>query len=175
VKTLLSRKTAPKGWQYFTVHAITHDPETASGYDGKVATEMIGAKTGEDTDRWGWNPLRDHTTKTSGGDPDSVERGDRGTGVDGRSMSEGTGRFSHPFNSIFATLGKMRVCTMCTPWASDRVALLPDWAGVPRISGEWPKFKGWNPVRVPPRAQCFLRSGAFLVFFRVDSVHSSRR
>ena len=34
VKTLLSRKTAPKGWQYFTVHAITHDPETASGYDG---------------------------------------------------------------------------------------------------------------------------------------------
>jgi ParB family chromosome partitioning protein len=65
VKTLLSRKTAPKGWQYFTVHAITHDPETASGYDGKVATEMIGAKTGEDTDRWGWNPLRDHTAKTT--------------------------------------------------------------------------------------------------------------
>jgi ParB family chromosome partitioning protein len=65
VKTLLSRKTAPKGWQYFTVHAITHHPETASGYDGKVATEMIGAKTGEDTDRWGWNPLRDHTAKTT--------------------------------------------------------------------------------------------------------------
>ncbi|MET3948690.1 hypothetical protein ABIB49_003415 [Arthrobacter sp. UYCu512] len=65
MKTLLSRKTAPKGWQYFTVHAITHDPETASGYDGKVATEMIGAKTGEDTDRWGWNPLRDHTAKTT--------------------------------------------------------------------------------------------------------------
>lgn len=65
VKTLLSRKTAPKGWQYFTVHAITHDPETASGYDGKVAAEMIGARTGEDTDRWGWNPLRDHTAKTA--------------------------------------------------------------------------------------------------------------
>jgi ParB family chromosome partitioning protein len=65
VKTLLSRKTAPKGWQYFTVHAITHDPETASGYDGKVATEMIGANTGEDPDRWGWNPLRDHTAKTT--------------------------------------------------------------------------------------------------------------
>lgn len=65
VKTLLSRKTAPKGWQYFTVHAITHHPETASGYDGKVATEMLGAKTGEDTDRWGWNPLRDHTAKTT--------------------------------------------------------------------------------------------------------------
>jgi ParB family chromosome partitioning protein len=63
VKTLLSRKTAPKGWQYFTVHAITHHSETASGYDGKVATEMIGAKTGEDA--WGWNPLRDHTAKTT--------------------------------------------------------------------------------------------------------------
>ncbi|WP_400160391.1 ParB/RepB/Spo0J family partition protein [Arthrobacter sp. BPSS-3] len=65
IKTLLSRKTAPKGWQYFTVHAITHYSETASGYDGKVATEMIGAKTGEDMDRWGWNPLRDHTAKTT--------------------------------------------------------------------------------------------------------------
>lgn len=65
VKTLLSRKTAPKGWQYFTVHAITHHSETASGYDGKVATEMLGTKTGEDTDRWGWNPLRDHTAKTT--------------------------------------------------------------------------------------------------------------
>jgi ParB family transcriptional regulator, chromosome partitioning protein len=59
VKTLLARKTAPKGWQYFTVHAITHHPEVASGYDGKVAAEMIGAKF-EDSDRWAWNPLRDH-------------------------------------------------------------------------------------------------------------------
>lgn len=59
VKTLLSRKTAPKGWQYFTVHAITHHPEVASGYNGKVAAEMIGAKF-EDSDRWAWNPLRDH-------------------------------------------------------------------------------------------------------------------
>jgi hypothetical protein len=58
VKSLLARKTAPKGWQYFTVHVITHHPETASGYDGKVAAEMNGAETGEDTDRWGWNPLR---------------------------------------------------------------------------------------------------------------------
>ncbi len=65
VKTLLAKKQPPKGWQYFTVHAITHDPETASGYDGKVATEMIGAKSGEDTDRWGWNPLRDHTAATT--------------------------------------------------------------------------------------------------------------
>jgi ParB family transcriptional regulator, chromosome partitioning protein len=61
----LSSKTPPKGWQYFTVHAITHHPETASGYDGKVATEMAGAKTGEESDRWGWNPLRDHVAKTT--------------------------------------------------------------------------------------------------------------
>jgi hypothetical protein len=59
VKYLLAKKQAPKGWQYFTVHAITHHPETASGYDGKVAAEMIGAKF-EDSDRWAWNPLRDH-------------------------------------------------------------------------------------------------------------------
>jgi ParB family transcriptional regulator, chromosome partitioning protein len=63
VKTLLSRKQAPKGWQYFTVHAITHHPETASGYEGKVAAEMIGAKF-EDSENWGWNPLQDHVAKT---------------------------------------------------------------------------------------------------------------
>jgi ParB family chromosome partitioning protein len=39
VKTLLSRKTAPKGWQYFSVHAITHHAETASGSDGKLAAD----------------------------------------------------------------------------------------------------------------------------------------
>jgi ParB family chromosome partitioning protein len=63
VKTLLSRKAAPKGWKYFTVHAITHHPEIASGYDGKVATEMIGAKTGEESDRWGWNPYGARSTR----------------------------------------------------------------------------------------------------------------
>ena len=67
---------------------------------------------------------------------------------------------------------KMRVCTMCTPWASERVVLVTDWAGLRRFSGEWRKFKPWNPVRVPPRAQCFRRSGAFWAFFRVDSVHT---
>ena len=63
VKTLLARKQAPKGWQYFNVHAITHHSETASGYDGKVAADMVGAKV-EDSNRWGWNPLRDHVAKT---------------------------------------------------------------------------------------------------------------
>ena len=64
VKTLLSNKTAPKGWQYFTAHALTHHPETASGYDGKVAAEMVGAKSDE-SDRWGWNPLRDHVAAST--------------------------------------------------------------------------------------------------------------
>ncbi|MFE5837324.1 ParB/RepB/Spo0J family partition protein [Arthrobacter sp. NPDC056493] len=64
VKALLARKQAPKGWQYFTVHAITHHSETASGYDGKVAAEMIGAKM-EDSTAWAWNPLRDHVAKST--------------------------------------------------------------------------------------------------------------
>ncbi|WP_422759299.1 ParB/RepB/Spo0J family partition protein [Paenarthrobacter sp. C1] len=63
VKTLLSRKTAPKGWQYFTIHAITHHPETARTYDGDLAAEMIGAKV-EESNTWGWNPLKDHVAGT---------------------------------------------------------------------------------------------------------------
>ena len=63
VKNLLARKQAPRGWQYFTVHAITH-PETASGYHGEVAADMIGAKT-EYKNGWGWNPLRDHVANTT--------------------------------------------------------------------------------------------------------------
>ncbi len=64
VKNLLAKKQAPKGWQYFTVHAITHHAETASGYEGKVAAEMVGAKV-EDSNQWAWNPLRDHVAKTT--------------------------------------------------------------------------------------------------------------
>lgn len=64
VRTLLSRKTAPKGWQHFTLHAITHHPETASGYDGKVAAEMIGAKF-EEFNAWAWNPLKEHVAGTT--------------------------------------------------------------------------------------------------------------
>ncbi|MEQ4568492.1 ParB/RepB/Spo0J family partition protein [Paenarthrobacter sp. CAP02] len=64
VRNLLSKKQAPKGWQYFTAYALTHHPETASGYDGKVAAEMVGAKSDE-SDRWGWNPLRDHVAKST--------------------------------------------------------------------------------------------------------------
>jgi ParB family chromosome partitioning protein len=64
VKTLLARKQAPKGWQYFTVHAITHHAETASGYEGKVAAEMVGAKV-EESNAWAWNPLWEHVAKTT--------------------------------------------------------------------------------------------------------------
>lgn len=63
VKSLLAKKQAPKGWQYFTVHAITHHPETAGGYDGEVAADMAGAKI-EASKTWGWNPLRDHVAKS---------------------------------------------------------------------------------------------------------------
>jgi len=65
VKSLLARKQAPKGWQYFTVHAITHHPETASGYQSEVAADMIGVKTEDKAGRWGWNPLRDHVANTT--------------------------------------------------------------------------------------------------------------
>jgi len=64
VKNLLAKKQAPKGWQYFTLHAITHHPETASGYEGNVAAEMVGVKF-EESNQWAWNPLRDHVAKTT--------------------------------------------------------------------------------------------------------------
>jgi len=64
VTGLLAKKQVPKGWQYFTVHALTHHPETVSGYDAKVAAGMVGAKF-DDTDRWGWNPLREHVAKST--------------------------------------------------------------------------------------------------------------
>ena len=52
-------------------------------------------------------------------------------------------------------VAKKRVCTMCTPWASDSVVEAPGWAGLGMFSGEWRFFKGWCPVRVPPRARAF--------------------
>ncbi|MCD5341761.1 ParB/RepB/Spo0J family partition protein [Arthrobacter sp. AK04] len=64
VTGLLAKKQPPKGWQYFTVHAITHHPETASGYDGEVAAGMIGANVDE-AKTWAWNPLRTHVAKSA--------------------------------------------------------------------------------------------------------------
>ena len=64
-----------------------------------------------------------------------------------------------------AEVGKKRVCTMCTRWASDWAVPVPDWAGFGMFGRESSVCKGWNPVRVPPRAQCFRRSEAFWCFF----------
>ncbi|MDP9989393.1 hypothetical protein J2S98_004583 [Arthrobacter oryzae] len=64
VTGLLAKKQPPKGWQHFTVHAITHHPETASGYDGEVAAGMVGAKVDE-AKTWAWNPLRTHVAKST--------------------------------------------------------------------------------------------------------------
>ena len=61
-------------------------------------------------------------------------------------------------------LGKKEVWTMSTLFASDRVVYRSDWAGFGMFSGVPRVCKGWNAVRVPPRAQCFRRSGAFYLF-----------
>jgi hypothetical protein len=63
VKKPAGKEAGPKGWQYFTVHAITHAPKSPA-VDGEVATEMVGAKVGE-SNAWAWNPLRDHVAKTT--------------------------------------------------------------------------------------------------------------
>lgn len=57
----------------------------------------------------------------------------------------------------------VRVCTMCTPWTSERVVPVPVWAGLRRFAGEWRIFNCWNPVRVPPRAQHIPSSEGFLL------------
>jgi hypothetical protein len=49
---------------------------------------------------------------------------------------------------------------MSTGWASDWAVHRPDWLGCGTFSGVPSVCKGWNAVRVPPRAQCFRRSGA---------------
>ena len=56
---------------------------------------------------------------------------------------------------------KKWVCTMCTPGASDSVVPALDSAGFGMFLGEWRFFKGWRPVRVPPRARVFPISEAF--------------
>jgi hypothetical protein len=60
--------------------------------------------------------------------------------------------------SLVGTIG---VWTVSTLWVADWVVLVPDWAGLRRFSGEWRKFRGWNPVRVPPRARVFPVQGPF--------------
>jgi hypothetical protein len=69
------------------------------------------------------------------------------------------------------TRAKKRLCTMCTPWASNWVVLVADWAGSQRFSGERWKFEGWNPVRVPPLTGVSAVQWLFSVF-RVHIVHA---
>jgi len=65
VKSLLTRKTAPKGWQHFVLHSITQHSEV-TGYDGAVAADMAGIKADESmSGSWGWNPLREHVAKST--------------------------------------------------------------------------------------------------------------
>jgi len=45
------------------------------------------------------------------------------------------------------------MCRMRTLFASDRVVYRSDWAGLLMFSGLPSDFKGWNAIRVPPRAQ----------------------
>ena len=62
--------------------------------------------------------------------------------------------------------------TVSTLWVSDWVVPGPDWAGFLMFRRESSVCRDWNPVRVPPRAQCFRSSVAFFVFLRGDSVHT---
>ena len=64
------------------------------------------------------------------------------------------------------------VWTMSTLRASDRVVHRPDWLGFRMFPEDPSVCRGWNAIRVPPRAQCFRRSEALFAFLRVDSVHT---
>lgn len=72
-----------------------------------------------------------------------------------------------------AEVGKREVCTMCTPWASDRVVPGPVRAGLGMFSGEWRICKVRSPVRVPSRARVFPQAGGPLgASSLVDSVNT---
>jgi len=68
--------------------------------------------------------------------------------------------------------GGLGVWTVSTLWVADWAVPVPDWPGFRMFRRDSSVGKGRNPVRVPPRAQCFRRSVAFWCFFRVDSVHT---
>ena len=68
--------------------------------------------------------------------------------------------------------GEVGVWTVSTLWVADWAVAVPDWAGFRMFWRESSACKGWILVRVPPRAQCFRRSGAFFVFLRVHIVHT---
>jgi hypothetical protein len=63
-------------------------------------------------------------------------------------MAEGVEKdCPRPQNAAHAPCGaskcsQNRVCTMCTPWASDSVVPATDWAGLGMFLGEWRIFRG---------------------------------
>ena len=54
-------------------------------------------------------------------------------------------------------VGRIGVWTVSTLWVSDWAVPMPDCAGFRMFGRESSVCKGWSPVRVPPRAQCFRR------------------
>lgn len=60
VKNLLARKTAPKGWQYFSVLSMTSFYDIGRSYDGKLAADMISVKAEKENTGWGYDPFKDH-------------------------------------------------------------------------------------------------------------------
>jgi hypothetical protein len=73
------------------------------------------------------------------------------------------------------TNAQKRVCTMCTPGASDSVVRASDWAGLAMFSGEGRILWGRSSVRVPPRAHAFPKArGGFRASNRVYAVHVGR-
>ena len=62
--------------------------------------------------------------------------------------------------------------TMSTLLASDWAVHRPDWLGLPLFSGLPSVCKGWNPVRVPPRARVFPVQGLFGAFSCGQFPHS---
>jgi hypothetical protein len=69
---------------------------------------------------------------------------------------------------------KKIVCTTYTLLGSDRAVHRPDWPGLLMFSGVPFVCRGWNLVRVPPRAQCFRRSDAYWSSECVQSLTKSK-
>jgi hypothetical protein len=60
-------------------------------------------------------------------------------------------------------MANLGVCTLCTLLPSDWVVEGSDRVGFRMFSREFSVCKGWNAVRVPPRAQQFPSSEGFLL------------
>ena len=71
----------------------------------------------------------------------------------------------HPVDAgcgcLGAWVGNRGVWTVSTLWVSDWAVPVPDWAGFRMFPGVASVCKGWNPVRVPPRARIIPRQRGF--------------